>query len=417
MKFERPSGAPPARGTTALYHRLSRMGSQRNGRRAVHLHFSRLAADNGTEHRRRIALTMFTSSLRGIDGDLFVLGNNDLVFIGRHADTEIIDAAIAKQRHLFKDDPVFATHDAEAGADDFASSYDLARDFDDVMRLVREIHSREDQLQRSMAPAAAGDGNAKSPLDLERLAKLEKVLSSADISNLVRQQAVCAVTQDMLARRVLDECFTSISDLERILSPGTDVERNRSLFQYLTLILDDRMLAYLKRGKMREFERYFSVNLNIATILSPAFLAFDSSLPMGARGTVVIELQHADVFADLRSYDFARDYIHDRGYRTCLDGVTRQSLTYVDRERLGVDFVKLHWSDDLACHLDTPEGEEIRRQIEKIGPAHVILHRCQTEEAVRFGQALGITMYQGHHIDTLLPLSERGGRSALDPIH
>lgn len=32
----------------------------------------------------------------------------------------------------------------------------------------------------------------------------------------------------------------------------------------------------------------------------------------------------------------------------------------------------------------------------------IILARCDSEEAIKFGNALGITMYQGHHIDRMI---------------
>jgi hypothetical protein len=174
------------------------------------------------------------------------------------------------------------------------------------------------------------------------------------------------------------------------------------------------MLAYLKHDHGHRFEHYFSVNLNVASVLSPAFLNFDSDLPVGSRGTVVLELQQPDVFADLRAFAFARDFVKERGYRICLDGVTRESMAFIDPEKMGVDLVKLHWNDDLPREVGNGAGAEFRQALQRIGPDHIILHRCESEDAVRFGHSMGIPMFQGHHVDALLPVSERAsGRSAL----
>jgi EAL domain-containing protein (putative c-di-GMP-specific phosphodiesterase class I) len=424
MQLNRPSGAPPARGTIALFDHLTRLGKYRKGRRVVELHLSRLAPENRHDHHRRISYTVFTSSLKGLEGDLFVLGSGDLVYVGHTSDALAIDSALQKQQALFKDDPLLS--DAEPGDETSGlyTGYDLEKDYDTLMQRVRTIAQQENKRQaaqreqeRQQQTAKKNPQGPKQPLDLDRLVRLEKVLSSADISNLIRYQPVCAITSSMMPQRVLDECFTSISDLERVLQPGTDMTRNRGLFQYLTQILDDRLLAYLKHDGGDRSERFFSINLNVGSILSPAFLAFDANLPVGVRGTIVIELQQADVFADLRAFAFARDYVRERGYRVCLDGVTADSLAFIDRRQLGVDLVKLHWSPDLACDPGSKRGQELRRLAGVIGADHIILHRCEDEDAVRIGQALGITMYQGHHVDSLLPLSERRGRSALDPMH
>ncbi len=407
-----------SRGAQALLDHLLRLEKYRTDRRAVEIHLSRLSREHNQEHHRRIAYSMLRSSLQGLQGEIFLCANHDLFFVGLKSDGAAISAAIEKQRHLFKDDPLFTA----ARADDtprFVNDYDLNTDYQALLRHVRGIVVEEDRAlaekrRKERTKQDKRQDRSKHPLDLNRLARLEKVLASADISNLIRQQPVCAIAGDMMPKRVLVECFTSIDDLERVLMPGTDMARNRGLFQYLTQILDNRMLAFLKHDHGHRFEHYFSVNLNVASVLSPAFLNFDSNLPVGSRGTVVIELQQPDVFADLKAFAFARDFIKERDYRICLDGVTRESINFVDTKKMGADLVKLHWHNDLPREVGNGAGAEFRDALNRIGAEHVILHRCETEEAVQFGHQMGIPMFQGHHVDALLPVSEKAGtRSAL----
>jgi hypothetical protein len=113
------------------------------------------------------------------------------------------------------------------------------------------------------------------------------------------------------------------------------------------------MLAHLRQNGNRRLGRYISVNLNVASLISPAFLSFDADLPVGVRGKIILELQQPDVYADLRAYSFGRDLAKQQGYRLCLDGVTRHSLPLIDRERLGVDFVKLIWRRSSASGCST----------------------------------------------------------------
>jgi hypothetical protein len=97
----------------------------------------------------------------------------------------------------------------------------------------------------------------------------------------------------------------------------------------------------LSRGDDTDLHASFSINLNVQTLLSPEFLDFDASLRMGSRGTIVVELQLVDIFADISGYLFARDFVREKGYRICLDGVTNNSISFVDRRKLGVDLVKV----------------------------------------------------------------------------
>ena len=52
---------------------------------------------------------------------------------------------------------------------------------------------------------------------------------------------------------------------------------------------------------------------------------------------------------------------------------------------------------------------EIKEHIDRSGRARIILCRCDSEEAIRFGQSMGITMFQGRIIDKMLQSDRRVG--------
>jgi hypothetical protein len=162
------------------------------------------------------------------------------------------------------------------------------------------------------------------------------------------------------------------------------------------------MLALLLRADDPAIWNSFSMNLNVSTILSPEFLSFDASLRAGARGTIVIELQMIDVYADISAFSFARDFARDRGYRICLDSLTETTLPLVDREKLGVDLVKLQWAPAMADERFVERRMKLRDMIERTGKSKVIMCHVDTEDAVTFGQSVGIVMYQGRYIDQLV---------------
>jgi hypothetical protein len=117
---------------------------------------------------------------------------------------------------------------------------------------------------------------------------------------------------------------------------------------------------------------------------------------------VVIELQPIDIFSDMGAYMFARDFMRERGYRIALDGLNHQILQFIDREQLGFDLLKLIWSPEMADDNSGTRLDTLKEHVDRCGRARLIIARCDSDEAVRFGQSLGSTVYQGHYIDRLL---------------
>jgi len=109
-----------------------------------------------------------------------------------------------------------------------------------------------------------------------------------------------------------------------------------------------------------------------------------------------------DILSDLGNYLFARDFLRERGYRFCLDCMTHLHLPLVDRERLGMDLIKLLWSGDLVDQLGGSHEAAFRDAIARHGPERLILARCDSEHAFDVGHTLGIALYQGYLLDRMI---------------
>jgi EAL domain-containing protein (putative c-di-GMP-specific phosphodiesterase class I) len=282
---------------------------------------------------------------------------------------------------------------------------------EELLDLVKQMHRERERKNRLAVTQDRADTRTRSGkkfLDPEQLGKLESFQLRADLSNLMRRQPVCAITPtNPNPQPVFRELYISISDLQQTVLPEFDLSSNLWLFQHLTQTLDSRMLSMLIRNDDTSIASSFSVNLNVQTILSPPFLNFDSSLKAVARGTVVIELQAIDIFGEMGAYMFARDFMRERGYRICLDGLNHLTLQFIDRDRLGLDLLKLIWTPDMADDVSGTRATELKEHVDRCGRARIILSRCDSDEAVRFGQSLGITMYQGRYVDRLLSNESR----------
>src|SRR3546814_9473276 len=97
-------------------------------------------------------------------------------------------------------------------------------------------------------------------------------------------------------------------------------------------------------------------------------------------------------------YLFAREFLLDRGYRICLDGLTSLSLPSIERQKLGFDLIKLHWTPQLRQQIEGTDGDKLRDAIAAANPRRIILMRCESDDAIEIGRAHGISLFQGYFL-------------------
>ena len=380
-------------------HRLER---HKRGRRAVHVHLSHLLPQNRREHHIRVAANTFENLVKMLQGQLFVLANADLFFIFKAESLNDVETSILRLRFLFSDDPFLVEDDENATR--FCTYYDVETEYDRILQLVRTLVHEDESAIRSKDE----DDSRKSALQMKQsrgqaltprvLGRVEQALQRADISNMVRRQYVCGLVGEAIPQPLFSELFISISDLRATLLPDVNLSSSRWLFQHLTETLDRRMLAMLARSTDRTITGDISINLNVSTLLSREFMRFDDSVIASMRGSIVVELQNIDIYADLNAFLFARDFAKDHGYRICIDGLTEESMRFIDREKLGADMVKLIWRPSLR----EKASSEVRDLVKRAGKSRVILCRCDDAEAIVFGQSTGIGLFQGRHVENLI---------------
>lgn len=385
---------------------VRKLERHRRGRQVAIIHLSGLQAQNRREHHVRIAMNSFENLVKQLKGQIFVLSNSDLVFIFKDAALDETEAAIVKMRFLFSDDPMLLD-EGTGGKPYFVEWFDLERDYEALLALAqRAAHEEEQRRDQEFAKGFVAQQAVKQvsvgqPLTPQMLFRVEEALLRADLSNLMRRQAVCAIVGRAAPQPIFHELFISIAELRETLLPDVNLASSPWLFQQLTETLDRRVLSMLIKNDDRTMAGDVSINLNVQTLIAQEFLTFDDNLQAGMRGTIVVELQKVDVFADLGAFLFARDFAHERGYRICINGVNFNSLPFVDRQRLQADLIKINWTPAMAKGL-LPNGAKFDQYINRCGPSRAILCRCDDQEAIDFGQSIGMTMFQGRHVEALI---------------
>lgn len=397
------------------------------GHYVLYFHLSGLMENYKSEYQLKIAVNVLHDLFRDQDGTIALMQDADLVVIYPHGNRGMIEKAIFQLRYLFVDDPLAYDVSGEENRA-FCTVYDLGFQWHDVHDLMKARFMGGARNRDDFAPlpvpdreasgggmirnrAQAADyfpgGSGLQPLNLSRLAMIEGDLRRTDLSPAFRRQPICVVMKNGAVKPVFEEIYVNIPHLRKIIGTNVDFTANKGLFKYLTEALDLHVLSVLGQRAGIYLRSPVSININIETIFSSAFQEFDQRIKKQTKASVILEIHASDIFADMNAYIAARNLAHNMGYRVCVDGLSRHGFIQLDRDVLDFDMIKLLWNADTRSALRQQDNRPLIEEVKRIGPARVILCRCDGSQAIEYGQELGITMFQGRYTDRILDPSSQ----------
>ena len=328
-------------------------------------------------HHRRLARAALDPLLRAERAAWHDLPGGAVAISWRGDASLHLAAATAQLQHLLAD------------ATDMPPMADLLRVF--------TLPTGGPALLHLMAPTAADPAppgpRPGSILEAASLAVLERDLATVDVARFVRRMAVCRIA-DADMTLAWEKRYLSVTELAATLMPGASMTAIPWLYRRLTRVMDVRMLALLTNPAELAAAGPFSLDLNVASVLSPEFLRFDAALPVGLRGRVTLNVAAEDLAADLPAFAFARDFCRARGYRFLLRGVTSETLGFWRLDQLNVDAVELRWSpalSDLSLSDLSLAGM-------RLGRAEWVLAHVDDPAALAWGRQQGVGLFQGRAI-------------------
>lgn len=397
-----------------LIETVEGLKDQSTGWRAVHFRFSRLLEHYKSDYQVKIAVNLINDLVKEPDGTIFVSPDYDIIVLTKGAQRSMLEKVVFQLRYLFMDDPLAYNADGQENPD-FSYLYDLSVELEEFGKTMRkklgasaksEVMDNLINALGNLQKQATNQGTSSTryikPITPSRLAAIERDLLPADLTRVIRKQPVCAAPENRPVRRVFDELYINIAHLRQALMADVDFTSNRWLFKYLTQLLDEKVLTLLRHNPGRYFDMPVSINLNVATLLSEKFMEFDTAIKPSIKVSIVLELQIADIFSDMEAFLAARNTVQKMGYRVCLDGLTAHSFMQVDRERLGFDLAKLQWNADAQGDMQSDLNQSLSAAVARCGANRIILCRCDTREAVDYGKAMGISLFQGRYLDRTL---------------
>lgn len=384
----------------------------------VHFNLHKLLEHYRSDYQIKIATNLLTDLLKQQDGQIYLLKDCSVIISGAAIPEPLMEKAIFQLRYLFMDDPLAYRSDGRENPD-FCSRYVMPDDYDALSSMARKRMLELGKSGKS-GQSGGGAGQVKSAPQAEpvpsaskvyfsasNLERIERKIEQTDILPAIRCQPVCATVPNMSVRRVFDELYINIDHLRKLIDTDTDLLSNRWLFKYLTLAMDKRVIELIQKSSGAYLNSPISLNLNVRTLMSAAFTEFDAFLKPSSKVSVVLEVQASDVFEDMYAFMLARDTMQKRGYRICLDGVNHMSFPMMNRDLLGVDLVKLQWNANIKSDIYNAENQQVADAVKRCGSNRIILTRCDDRKAVDYGQALGISLFQGRYLDELIdPMSD-----------
>lgn len=407
-----------------LIELLQAMEASSQGWQAVAFHFSKLLEHYRSDYQIKIATNLMNDLLGDRDGAIYQCEDSTIYVVVKNFPKPLMEKMIFQLRYLFMDDPLSYTAEGDENPD-FSLIYDLESGHQEFLtlikrRLIMRVRTAQSggarpaapapEVKPQPSPAAMPAAPHKPPaatqslkiFNANNLAEIERDMRGVDLNPTIRRQPICAAMPEAPVRTVFDEMYININHLRQSMGIEVDLLSNKWLFKYLTQILDERMLDAVQRNSARYLASPISLNLNIPTLLSTRFAEFDAAIKAVSKISVVVELHIADVFNDMSAFLLAKDTVQKLGYRVCLDGVSELSLPQIDRTRLGFDLVKLIWNSDSEQDINSPKNVKLAEAVRACGNNRVILTRCDNKLAVQYGQALGITLFQGRYLDGLV---------------
>jgi hypothetical protein len=381
------------------------------GRIALVLHLSRLRPPTLKPYHRRIALSLLQDVAARHDGQVFALANTDLVLLCQvtKARRRLASAAVPQPeelpgvlgRLLRVDDVAMA---------DLVSYWPLEQ----AVARLRDYAQARARSGEAVMLADADPGGQGQAIDA-----MAGLIGTASLADLMHSQTAITLEPGLSVAGgglypLFREVGFSIAGLEARAGGGGGVYADPFLFRHLAVRLDQRMLEVLQReigrggaldvlrqpGPAGEMPPVLHLNLTLAGVLSPSC---DRLLAAIARkgANVAVEISLIEALTDPPGFLAARRKLARAASGLVLDGVSHLAMLLSRPWLLQADMLKLDWSPrllELAAH----EQQAMGSALAQAGPQRIVLHRAETEAALRWGMARGIRRFQGRYVDAML---------------
>ncbi|WP_156901409.1 hypothetical protein [Nisaea denitrificans] len=234
--------------------------------------------------------------------------------------------------------------------------------------------------------------------ELQSFMRLFESLRNADISNLVREQAIWDLTNLHQPTSLASALTVSIDALDDMF--GQDIRANPWLFEKVIEVVDIRMLDHLVEDRLKA-DRTYTVNVNSTVVIESELDEAFADIPMTTRKRIILEVPYVEALHERADFDRMVDDLKHEKFPIALDGVRWTSLPKLEVPPENFAYLKVMWDPHLTPGNET-DWAAFSACVAKLGPERFILYNCVDGTAIPDLHALGITLFQGRGVEEFI---------------
>lgn len=353
----------------------------------LYVNISKLRPKNRHPEFVKIFARMFDSIVGVVRGQLFVLSNGDFAILGKNITGTTVDEAVKKIRLGLSSDPIIHGKSTK----DFAKIYYFPEDYTSFYIKIQNMYNEDVQ------DVDVPQETPKRPISADEIDDVIAQLDTIDIPEIIKRQSAIKILAPNKFKVAFQEFFVAVKDLSKHLDESLDLLASRWLFLYLTQTLDKKTLNAFFYSDIVNWPEQISLNLNLSSVFSHEFVHLAKNF-LNPGQKLIVEVQLMDVFNNLPLYFKVKDILHMGGHKLLIDSVSPSSLKMLKLKRLDPDMVKVFW-EPLLEYDD--HNEMFKKVVEDLGEDNVVLAKCDTNAALKWGLEYKINTFQGPIIDKL----------------
>ena len=357
---------------------ISKLGVHSHKYSFIYFEFSSLKPHMTTPIQMKIVISQIMEMCKFYDGFVFQMPNNDIIILIFTNNFQIIKKIEFNVKYILSGNKF-----NEPINENFCKIHNIVGEFDKINSILSNIKQKK-----------ACKIHAQPELD-DIIAKL----SDIDISKYISIQQIF-LRNDGKFYPAFSEVYSSIP---RVMKDCGIEKYMRSfpekiLFNIMFHYLDIAVLKFIASNKEQYLSHPISINLCLDTISSDFFAEFISEIGNDNATKIMVELAYSDIILDINLYKIAKSIIHQNNMKISIDGLNSYTFLLYDNEFIGADLVKMQWNQDICSSMDSKENNKLLSKIQQISASKIILTRCENEDAIKYGENLGIRIFQGWHI-------------------
>ncbi len=272
-------------------------------------------------------------------------------------------------------------------------SIDLGFKLPNAIKFLEQYESQPGRTgEKAMSMRPLNEEDIKLVLDVNR-----KVGAQQFKETFVQQQSIVDIKLGQEPEEVMKEYFISMEALKKHVFHNVELRATGNLFNQLTITLDRVLIKSF--DQINPDRHACSINLNVESVFTKDFEEFLVDSGDETLANIVFEFRQANILQHFDEFEIAADLITSRGGIIAVDAIFPETVGLVNLHRLHATFAKIFWRP--GCEDVLPDKKDEIKRMQNEGLIFVIA-RLDDEMGIQIGHDLGINVFQGFHIDSLI---------------